>query len=230
MNQAQGADHRRVGKLLVELCDLRGQQQTLVNDGARGERGNVEEALVVQAGGGDLGFGALADHVQLALQRVLVHPQRVLDEDLLDVGLGDARDAADGIHVDWRIAPAEHAQSLLADDALDDPFAGQALVALHGEKHHAHAILARVGKGDADAGALAGEELVRDLDEQAGAIARFRIAAAGATVQQVQQDLNALEDDVVGLLALDVDHKPDPAGVALERRIVQALRLRVTAG
>ena len=41
-------------------------------------------------------------------------------------------------------------------------------------------------------GALAREELVRNLNQDAGAVAGFRIAAASAAVRQVDQDLDAL--------------------------------------
>jgi hypothetical protein len=40
---------------------------------------------------------------------------------------------------------------------------------------------------------------------------------------QVDENLNALQDDVVRRLALDVDHEPDAAGIALVGGIVQAL-------
>ena len=72
-------------------------------------------------------------------------------------------------------------------------------------------------------GALAREELVRNLDQDAGAVAGFRIAAAGAAMRQVDQDLQSLEDDVVRLLALDVDHETDAAGVVLVAGVVETL-------
>src|ERR687895_1849763 len=50
-------------------------------------------------------------------------------------------------------------------------------------------------------------ELVGHLDEDAGAVASFRVAAAGPPVAQVDQDLKGLCDDFVGLAALDIsDH------------------------
>ena len=79
-------------------------------------------------------------------------------------------------------------------------------------------------QGEAQLGALAREELVRDLNQDAGAIAGFRIAAAGAAVRQVDQNLDALDDDVVRLLALDVGDEADAAGIVLLARVVQALR------
>jgi len=48
---------------------------------------------------------------------------------------------------------------------------------------------------------------MRNLDQNAGAIAGLRIAAAGPAVRQIQQDLYALEDDVVALVALDAGYK-----------------------
>ena len=43
---------------------------------------------------------------------------------------------------------------------------------------------------------------MRNLDQDAGAIAGFRIAAASAAVRQVDQDLQTLLDDVVRLVAV----------------------------
>ena len=68
--------------------------------------------------------------------------------------------------------------------------------------------------------AFAREELVRNLNQDARAIAGFRIAAAGAAMRQVDQDLQPLRDDLVRLLALDVDHEANTAGVVLVARIV----------
>ena len=97
-------------------------------------------------------------------------------------------------------------------------------VRLHRQERHADAVLAGGRQGEAELGALAREELVRDLDQHAGAVAGFRIAAAGAAVGQVDEDLNALDDDVVRFLAFDVGNEADTAGVVFLARIVQPLR------
>ena len=91
---------------------------------------------------------------------------------------------------------------------------------LHGQERHADAVLAGRRQGEAELGALAREELVRDLDQDAGAVAGFRIAAAGAAVGQVDQDLDALDDDVVRLLTLDVGDEADSAGIVLMPGVV----------
>ena len=72
MNQAERAGDQRIGQLEVKLLNLRGQHQALVDDGAAGERGNVEGLLVLDLGGGNLVFRAAADAVEQALEGVLV--------------------------------------------------------------------------------------------------------------------------------------------------------------
>ena len=57
---------------------------------------------------------------------------------------------------------------------------------------------------------------IRHLDQDAGAVAGIRLAAAGAAMQQVDEDLQAARDDAVRPSAGDVDHEPDAARVVLE--------------
>jgi hypothetical protein len=63
-----------------------------------------------------------------------------------------------------------------------------------------------------------------DLDQHAGAIAGAWIAAAGAPVRQVDQNLDAFEDDIVRLLALEIGNEANSAGIVLVARVVKALR------
>ena len=67
-----------------------------------------------------------------------------------------------------------------------------------------------------------------NLNEHAGAIAGFRVAATSAAMRQIEQNLNALADDVVTFMAADAGHEPDSAGVVLVRRMVETLRRRQT--
>jgi hypothetical protein len=61
------------------------------------------------------------------------------------------------------------------------------------------------------------------LNEDAGAIARFRIATAGPAVRQADQNLDPLPNDVVALMTANAGDKTHPAGVVLVGRIVQPL-------
>ena len=71
---------------------------------------------------------------------------------------------------------------------------------------------------------------MRDLNQNARAIACLRITSAGAAVGEIQQDLNALADDLVTLVAADARHKSDAAGIVLVRGVIEALRGRQTIG
>ena len=77
------------------------------------------------------------------------------------------------------------------------PFALQAPLRFHGQERHSHAVLARGRQGEAQAVAFARKEVVRDLDENARAVTGFGIAAASAAVGQVDQNFDALDNDVV---------------------------------
>ena len=97
---------------------------------------------------------------------------------------------------------------------------------LHREERHADAVLTRRGQLEPELRALAREKLVRDLNQDAGAIAGFRIAAAGSAVRQVDQYLNSLSNDFVAFMTADAGHKAHAARVMLMARIVQPLCLR----
>ena len=94
---------------------------------------------------------------------------------------------------------------------------------LHGQEHHAHAIFARGWQRESQFGAFPRKEFVRDLNQNSSAIARFRIASTGAAMSQVDEDLQSLFDDVMRLLALNIDHKPDATGIVLVSRVVETV-------
>ena len=64
---------------------------------------------------------------------------------------------------------------------------------------------------------------VRNLDQNARAVAGLRIATASAAMRQVDQNLDALQDDVVRFAPLDIGDKPDAAPVVLMLRAVESL-------
>src|SRR6058998_294056 len=122
------------------------------------------------------------------------------------------------------IAPPEDALSLFGHDVFEDGLALCALAWVPGEEHEPGAVLTRRGQGDAEPAALAAEERVGHLDQDAGAVPRVDFAAAGPAVQQVLQHGERLADDRMRLSALDVHHEADPAGIVLVGRIVETLR------
>ena len=56
VNEGERAGDERIGQLEIELLNLRGQHEALVDDGAAGKGGNVEGFLVLDLGGGRFRF------------------------------------------------------------------------------------------------------------------------------------------------------------------------------
>ena len=101
--------------------------------------------------------------------------------------------------VDRHRAPAQELQALLADDAHPHALAvrAQPLVLRHEEM--ADGVVAGLRQLDVERGALLREERVRDLDEDAGAVAGDRVGAHGAAVLEVLQDSERVLDHLVRL-------------------------------
>ena len=88
------------------------------------------------------------------------------------------------------------------------------------------AVMSRLRKGETERGAFLLQEAMRDLHEDAAAVAHLGIGADGAAVVEVPQDVEALRDDGVRFAVLHIDDEADPAGILLVVRIVEALPLR----
>ena len=83
------------------------------------------------------------------------------------------------------------------------------------------------GSVDALLGHLFAVQRVGQLDQDAGAVAHQLVGAHCAAMVQVLEDLQALLDDGVALLALDVGHEADAAGVVLVGAGIQTVFLEM---
>ena len=70
------------------------------------------------------------------------------------------------------------------------------------------------------------EELVRDLDQEPGAVARVVLTSAGAAMVQVDERREAIADDLMRLPPLQVDDEADAAAIVLVAGVVQTLGWR----
>jgi hypothetical protein len=84
----------------------------------------------------------------------------------------------------------------LGGDALELQLALPAAIRVVGQEEHAGGIASGSRKLDAEAAAFLPQKLVWNLKEDAGAVAGLGVAAGGATVREVPQDLDALFDDL----------------------------------
>ncbi len=122
--------------------------------------------------------------------------------------------------------PAEECLPFLGDDAGQQLLEPEPRPGLSGEEDGARAVGSQGRQVDARSGHDLPEETIRRLDQEAGAVAGVRLAAAGAAVLQVDQDLQAARDDRMGSPTRYVDDEPDATGIVFERRVVQSLSLQ----
>ncbi len=228
VHQRERGDHARVGQVLVVLAHLVGQQQALVDDGAAAHAGHVVLAAVRQLQRLDGGRRRLADHVQLALQRVRHdHVGAAADEDLAQHGLLGAHGGRHRhLAVDRHVAPAQQYLALGLHGTFEFLLAGEARRVFLRQEDLADAVFAGRRQLDAGGGHLGAEVFVRDLDQDARAVAHQLVGADGAAMVEVLEDLQALRDDRMRALALDVRHEADAAGVVLVRGVVHPARGR----
>ena len=139
------------------------------------------------------------------------------------VGLTDSPSVELSVGTSRQPSSAEpFARDHLGIDVADDlPPVG---IARH--EQIADRVFARLRQLEAELGGLLGEKLVRDLHQDAGAVAHARVGADRAAMLQIAQDAQPVLDDLVRLAALDVGDEADAAGILVERGIVQALRRR----
>ena len=148
MDDADRARGVRVGEIRVELRELVGAQQSLVDDGLRGEAGDVELAARGDIGGGDGALDEAAQQKERALERV-GREAAARDEELADRRHGAPRDLAERALVDRHVAPAEGGEAALGDDAFDDRLACLTIGERVRQEAHPDAVLARTGERDA---------------------------------------------------------------------------------
>ncbi len=127
--------------------------------------------------------------------------------------------------VDRHVAPAEELEAFLLEEALPGVLAmgGDALVARH--EQVADGVVAGLGQSDAELLALLFEEGVRDLDQDARAVAERGIGADGTAMLEIAQHRQRVRDDAVRLLALEVGDEADATGIAFVGGVEQALGL-----
>ena len=228
VNKTKCAGHGGVGKLRVELGDLRGEQQAFIDDGARRQRRNIKHAFILHFRSGNLGLCALANYIQFALEGVFRHTCGTANKNLLNVRLGTTRHATNCGSIARGVAPAQDAKPFFAHDAFKNAFTLQAAVPFNRQKHHARGVSARLRQCEIKGRALAREKCVRNLNQNARAVARLRVAATRTAVRQIDENLNPFQDNVVAFFAANAGDKSETTCVVFIARLVEPLRVRET--
>ena len=219
MHQRQRALEIRLVQIGIVLAELVGEEHALVDHGAARHRDRVIAGEAAVAALIDRLRDRLAQDVEPALELVLGLRRAVAaDEHLHVVGLGRLDGFAERGVVGRHVAPAEQHQAfvldLVGDDALDD-FAPRRFLR---HEQRADRVVAGLRQLEAELGGLAREEGVRDLHQNAGAVAGARIGADRAAMFEVAENADRVGDDLMRLLALDVGDEADAAGILLQAR------------
>ena len=96
-----------------------------------------------------------------------------------------------------------------------------------GQEDHAHAIFAGRRQCHALLGHFFAVELIRDLDQDTGAVAHQGVRTHSTAMVDVFEDLQCPQHDVMALLALDMGHKAQTAGIVFVALGVQTVVLEI---
>ena len=209
-----------------EAAHLRGDEHALVHDGARAHRAHVED-LVAQ---GKLGVGLLFDgaaaHVQTALEGVARRRVvRTAQEGLQDSRHAGASRLAQVVRIDRHLAPKEQRHAGLGA-ALLKHAAGilYALVVLR-EEQHGHAIVALCRQNLAALLSLFTEKVMRNLEQDASAVAGVLLESRATAVLQVDQNGQRIVQNLVMALTVDIGKRADATCIMVEFGAIKALLL-----
>ena len=216
-----GVDERKrgLGALVAEIgevaAQLRRGEHSLVDDRAGGEA--RDDRL-----GAALELEATSDHVQLALESVLVARHRVPggDDELSDEGCRRSGRDPDARRIDGHVAPAHETLTLLLDEGGEMLLERTAPFLVDGQEAHCHAVPARLGQRLVEDRS---EERVGELEEDAGAVARAGVCAGRTPVLQVLERLQRALDRLVPWCGIQPRHECHSARIVLVVGRVEAL-------
>ena len=209
-----------------ETAHLRGDQHTFVHDGARAHGAHIED-LVAQ---GELSVGLLFDgaaaHVQATLKGIAgERVVRTAQESLQDSRHAGAGRLAQVVRVDGHLAPKEQRHAGLGAALLKHATGIlYALVVLR-EEQHGHAIVALCRQNLAALLSLFAEKVMRDLKQDAGAVAGILLESRTAAVLQVYQNGQRIVQNLVMALAVDIGKRADATCIVVEFGAIKALLL-----
>ena len=222
VNERDGRFGRGVVEVAEETAHLGGHEHALVHDGARAHRAGVED-LAGQLGRGLRRFlDDAAAHVQAPFE--LLTGGNVVgaaEERLLDRGHARTRRAAEVVRVGGNVAPEQQRDAAAGAAVFEDAHARRDALRVGRQKEHRHAVVAFVGQ---QAAVLLGdlpEEAMRDLEQDARAVAGVLLEADAAAVLKVHQHRQRVVDHAVRAVAFQVRERADAARVVFEFRPVQ---------
>ena len=214
VDEGHGRLDARVAEVEIEAVELRRRQHSLVDERSGGQARDDEV-------GSRFALHEPPDHVELALERVLVAGELGgrCHHGLADARCDRCRGGAGYRRVDRYVTPGEEPLAFGLDDPLDQSLERGASRVVGRQEEGADAVGARRGQRAAE---LRAEERIRDLHENARAVAALGVCAGGAAVLEILERRQCTPNRFVGRHRVEARDERDAAGVVLVRRVVQA--------
>ena len=219
MHDAQRTGQPLVLQVKVEHLELRRGQHALVDHGLTGKAWEIDGfapgAVLAGPLGAEFVLGTLADDVGAALQ---LHAFGAGDEQLAEGRHRVAGQRAQRGLVGGYVAPAQHLQALGLDDLLHRGGGRRGVFRGLRQERDAGGVAACFGQVEVDD---LTEEVVGNLDQDAGAVTAVRLGALRTAMLEVDQRGDCLVHDVAAAPAVHVDDHGNPARVMLECGVVE---------
>ena len=226
VHHGDGRRHLWIRQVRVEVAELPGVEHALVDDGPGGEARHVVLATPWDVRPQDRLPGEAPDHVELPLEGHHVFGDGAgAHEELADHRLAGLGHVTQRRGVVRDVAPAQEDLPLGPDDLFQLLLAGGPAGRVGGQEDHPRGVAAGARQLDAELRGLLAQEGVGALEEDSCTVAGVLLGSGCTAVLEVDEDLEGLLYDGVGLPPSDVHHEAEAAGVVLVGRVVESLLL-----
>ena len=164
----------------------------------------------------------LADHVELALEGVLIGAVGAPGDEHLPDGWLSRYDAlAEAATVARHVTPAKQKLTLRCHELGDGSLTARPRLGVPGQKNKPGCIRAGSREHHAELCALLAQEDIRDLNEDPCPVACQVIGAHRTAVVQIDENLEPPTDDLMTFAILDIGNKADAARIVLAAWIIK---------
>jgi hypothetical protein len=219
MNYRKSGLHFRIGQIRIIREKLIGHKHSLVIDRLTRKRYNIKIIRLATEIFQNKPLYPLADKVKFSF-KLITFELAAIDKNLPDARLGFKRYLSKTARANRHITPTDNDHTVIYYRLFKYRFASFADIFVFGSEDHSHAVCASFWKFKSKLASLAPEKFVGNLKQYPRAVTGYVIGTRGSAMMEIQQYLFGIFDNVVGLLAIDVDNRTDPAGIMLIFRLI----------
>ena len=222
---------RRHGLLVLQiqivLTHLGSGELPLVDNGAGRQGCYIEVFFSALQGFPDPVGSVVTQHIEFALEGLLIQLRRAGKKYLLDLRLFFQRSLPQGAVVLGHQAPAEQGDTQTLGVVHQHATASFAQIGIPREEHHANGVVTRLRQMDPLFRHAVTQHGVGNLDQDTGTITTAHIKTGAATVLHTGQHGQRVLDDCVALFTLQAGDKANATTIMLQIRAIQTPGLLV---